>query len=285
MIGRASDRRIGTVLGLLAVLAVLVTVGTVTGSAASAGETAPASVDAPTERAAFVVELSADGSATVTTVYTYDLATDDDRAAFRSLNNDDGALANVTARYASRMEGVAATAETESGREMSISDPVAELRTVDDGDTGLVALSVTWEGLAAVEGDQLVVGEPFASGFEPDRQFLLVAPDGYRLADASPAPTATGDGRAEWAAGTDLTGFAATVEPDPEATTDPAGTTTADATTAGGDATTAAGTDGGDGADGGSETDGDDGGGSPGPGVVGAVAALLATAALLRGRR
>lgn len=280
MIGRASERRVGTVLALLAALALLVTVGTVTGSAASAGETAPASVDAPTERAAFVVELSADGSATVTTVYTYDLATDDDRAAFRSLNNDDGALANVTARYASRMEGVAATAENESGREMSISDPVAELRTVDDGDTGLVALSVTWDGLAAVEGDRLVVGEPFASGFELDRQFLLVAPDGYRLADASPAPTATGDGRAEWAAGTDLTGFAATAEPDPEATTT-AGTTAAAATTAGGDATTAAGTDGGD------ETDGDDGdgGGSPGPGVVGAVAALLATAALLRGRR
>jgi len=290
MIGRTADRPTGAILAVLAALAVLVTVGTVTGSAATAGAGtgagAEAEAAAPTDRPAFVVELSADGSATVTTVYTYDLTTDDERAAFRSLRDDSSALANLTARYADRMATVAAAAENETGREMAISDPVAELRTVNDGDTGVVALSVTWDGLAAAGGDRLAVGEPFASGFEPDRPVLLVAPDGYRFADLSPAPTATGDGTAEWAAGTDLTGFAATLEPDPDATTAPATTTT----TGGGEPTpdaetTAGGATAGDGATAsGGGTDGTDGGGSPGPGVVGAVAALLVGVALLRRR-
>jgi MYXO-CTERM domain-containing protein len=297
MIGRTADRPTGAILAVLAVLAVLVTVGTVTGSAATADAGTGAGVEAaaPTERPAFVVELSADGSATVTTVYTYDLTTDDERAAFRSLRDDDSALANLTARYADRMAAVAAAAENETGREMAISDPVAELRTVNDGDTGIIALSVTWDGLAAVEGDRLAVGEPFASGFEPDRAVLLVAPDGYRFAEVSPAPSATGDDTAEWAAGTDLTGFAATLEPDPDATTAPGTTTTTGGgeptadqeTTAGdatsvGDGTTASGDGTADGGDDGG--DDEDGGGSPGPGVVGAVAALVVGLALLRRR-
>jgi len=62
------------------------------------------------------------------------------------------------------------------------------------------------------------VSEPFASEFRPDRPFVLVAPDGYALADATVSADATsttsgGSSTAEWTAGTDLSGFSATLAP------------------------------------------------------------------------
>lgn len=290
MVTERRHGRAAVVLATLAALALVVTVATVgTAEAATTdANTASTYFDQP----AVVVELGTDGSATVTTVYTYDLTTDDEREAFRGLEGDDRAIANVTARYRDRLSRVADTAADETGREMAVTDATAELRTIDDGDTGVVALSVTWEGLAAVDGDRLTVTEPFASGFEADRRLLLVAPDGYRLAAMSPSPDAVTDGRAEWATGSDLSGFSVTVEPDPTATTasgDGAGTTaTNDGTTAGNGGTTAA-----DGTTGGTDsidatagdTDADGGSGSPGPGAVGAALATLCCLLLLRRRR
>jgi len=80
-----------------------------------------------------------------------------------------------------------------------------DLETIDG--TGDVTLSATWNGLAAVEDDTLVVTEPFASGFEPDRRFYLVGPDGYELESATPDPDERGDGYLAWEAGSDLDGF------------------------------------------------------------------------------
>lgn len=164
------------------------------------------------EGSAFVVALEPDGDATVTLVLTYDLADADDEAAFEELRERPE---DVTARFDDRISRIADRTATQVDREMTVSDVRTEIESGDG--TGVVRLSATWTNLAAVDGDRLVVSEPFASEFRPDRPFVLVAPDGYALADATVAADATtssggesGDAvTAEWAAGTDLSGFSA----------------------------------------------------------------------------
>ncbi|MEF8773286.1 MAG: PGF-CTERM sorting domain-containing protein [Halobacteriales archaeon] len=151
------------------------------------------------------VDLREDGTARVTLTLTYDLSTDDERIAFRSLENDSDARAAARERFADRMAAIAESAATETGREMTVADPRIELATA--GDVGVVKLSVRWTGFAAADDDRLRVAEPFASGFQPDRRVVVTLPDGYEVATASPDPSESGDGRLVWAAGTDLSGF------------------------------------------------------------------------------
>ena len=210
---------------------------------------------------AFRVEIQADGSADVTLRMTYDLADDDERAAFRSLQEDADGQAQLRDRFRERMAAVAAAAANETGREMAVTDASVAVETVAGGDVGVVELGVTWEALAAVEGDRLVVSEPFASGFEPDRRFTVTAPDGYVVDDASPSADAETETSVTWSAGTTLDGFEASFAPQ-ETTVD------------GGD-------DSGD--DGSDEANA---GGQPGFGAGAAlIGALLAAAMLARRRR
>lgn len=209
----------------------------------------PVAAQAGTEPA-FVVELQPDGSAEVTVRSTFDLTTDAERAAFETLTNDEAARQNATARFRDRLGTVAADAAEATGREMQITDATIDLRRTADGATGVVSLSATWAGLAAVEDGTLVVTEPFASGFTPDRRFVLRAPDGYAVDAVTPAPDERADGELTWAAGSDLDGFAVELTPDPSA------------------------------ADGGALS-----GGQPGFGAVAALVALLAGTAMGAKRR
>nr|WP_305882828.1 hypothetical protein [Halobellus rarus] len=160
------------------------------------------------DRSAFVVELENDGDATVSLSLTYDLEDESDQAAFDRLRGETG---NVTERFDERLSRVANRTASEIGREMSVSDADAEVTTADG--VGVVTLSASWSNLAIVDGDRLVVEEPFASGFRPDRPFVLVAPDGYALADTAIPADSTEGAVAEWGVGTDLTGFSATLAP------------------------------------------------------------------------
>lgn len=182
-------------------LAVLVVVGFVAGPAV--GGAAATAHDAT--EPAFVVDLDAEGDATVTLRLTYDLTDDDEQAAFEDLQTDEEARTDYRERYVARLADVAENAETETGREMAVADGAIEFSTTDD--TGIVALSVDWTGLAAASDGEVTVTEPFASGFEPAQQFVVVAPDGYEHSSAAVEPTTTADGAAVWAAGTDLSGF------------------------------------------------------------------------------
>ena len=203
---------------------------------------------------ALVVDLDADGDATVTLVSTYDLESDDEREAFEDLREDGDAREKIANRFADRMASIAADAAAATDRDMSVSDGSVEVRV--DGDRGIVAVSVHWSGLAALDGDRLTVTEPFASGYESDRPLVFVAPTGATLADATPEPDRTDGEAATWDAGTDLGGFEATYELGEDA--------------------------GGDAAD---DDAADDG--LPGFGLVAGVLALAAslTAALARSRR
>lgn len=153
---------------------------------------------------AVAVDLEADGSATVTVRSTYDLTSDVQREAFEQLRSDERAAEDLRTTVRERMRLVAESAENATGREMAITDASVDLTVVED--TGVVELTVSWDGLAAVEGEHLVVTEPFASGFALDRPVTLQSPDGYTLADASPSPDVQ-ENRLQWDAGTDLDGF------------------------------------------------------------------------------
>lgn len=153
----------------------------------------------------FFVELDAEGDADVAVTYAYDLETDSERAAFEELETDETAREELATQFRNRMRSVAADAADATGREMTVTDASAEVSTADD--VGVVTLSVSWEGLAAVDGDRLTVTEPFASGFEPNRTFTVAAPDGYEVTSATPEPSSSGAATASWAAGTSLQGF------------------------------------------------------------------------------
>lgn len=216
--------------------------------------TAPAAAAQHTDDGAFVVDLAVDGSATVTVHLAYDLDSDEEQTAFRDLEESDTLQEQYRTDFRDRMSRVAATAANETGREMRVSDPQVAFETRDSGSTGVVSLSVEWTGVAATTDDGVVVTEPFATSFEPDRRFVLQAPDGYVLTDVSPAADARNANSAEWETGASLEGFRAAFESSSTPTETSIATTTP----------TGSGT------------------GTPGFGVVVAVSALVAAALLFR---
>lgn len=206
--------RVGSILVTMALL--------LTASPAMATPSAAAQppADLPNEPA-FVVALEADGSARLTLTVTFDLTTDREGEAFEALQANTTAREQRTDRFASRIQAIADRAETDTGREMAIRDPT--IAFVERNETGIVALSVTWDGLADRSGDELVLGEPFSGDFGLDRPFVIIGPEGYELDTVTPAPTERSTNAATWAAGTSLEGFEATFVPaDEPATTGPA---------------------------------------------------------------
>lgn len=175
----------------------------------AAAATSPVAAAATTAEPSVVVDLSADGSAEVSVTFTFDLDSDEERTAFEELRSNDSSMAVYEERFADRMAAVAANASAATDREMAIEGTDVAASTTDS--TGVVTLTATWSGLAAVEGDRLVLTEPFASGFEPDRRFVVAVPDGYEVTETTPSPDERADGRLAWAAGTELDGFEVTM--------------------------------------------------------------------------
>lgn len=175
---------------LLAVVLCCTAVGTVAAAPASVtadGQPQTADVTPP----AFVVALAEDGSAEVTVTYTFDLTDDARQAAFEELRDNETAAQSFEDRFRVQLQGVASDAGNATGREMSITDVDVAFET--DGETGIVWLTATWDGLAGVDGEQLTVTEPFASGFEPERTFAVVLPEGYTVDSVTPEPESSDD--------------------------------------------------------------------------------------------
>lgn len=179
--------------GVLLILTILVVAGTAVGVAGADEHVEPA----------MEVEVTADGDATVTVVSTYDLTDEDERAAFESLEDDEEFIADVNARFANRMGDVAADAGAATDREMTVENP--DVTVSITGDVGVVGQSVTWNGLAAVDGERLIVTEPFSSGYEPDRSLTVHTPDGYVIEESEPEPTTETASSVTYEAGSDLT--------------------------------------------------------------------------------
>ena len=200
--GLASPRGL---LGLVLVAAVVL--GGVVGPAVA--QTDPSS--------SVVVRIDADGDAEVTLLQRFDLRNESDRRAFERIGTDASVRDRLTGQYGDRMRAVIAATANETGRPMSGGPVEFETRRVDGGSTGVVALTIPWDGLAVAEGDRLVVSEPFDGGFEPTGSFVLVGPPGSVVVEVTPEPS-TADGRSlKWAPGTGIDGFRAVYAADPAA--------------------------------------------------------------------
>ncbi len=272
---------------VLAVVALVLT-ATVGPAAAASGTTADLGdeYDAP----AFIVELHEDGSATVVLTYTFNLSDDSRQAAFEEIRDNQTDREEFRTDFETRFQNVANASAIETGRAMSVSNTTLDFRSSDT--TGVVEAKLTWNGLAAVEGNNLTVTEPFASGFSLDRPVHMRGPSEYSVESVTHSAASTADGTLTYQSGTDFSGFELVVageshddgtadgdthddgethEHDENATDDE---TTETATTSASNETTDGETE-----DSGEETPGESG---PGFGLVVALGALLATGLLVR---
>lgn len=220
---------------------------------APAGATQTTDAPAPS----LTVDLADDGDARVTLVSTFDLDDGSERAAFDELRTNETARSAYEARQTDRWAAVANATANRTGREMAVENGSLSLSRTDS--TGVATFSLTWAHLATVDDGMLTLDEPFASGFEPDRRFVVVLPERYELDSVSPGPTNSSDGRLVYEADAELNGLSVVASSTTASTGTPVDSPTP----------TAVGTSGGNG---------------PGFGVVGALAALAA-AGLLAGRR
>lgn len=196
-----SRRSGGRTLAIAVAVALLLTVPV---AAATTGPTSQTDDRVPEHRS-FVVALDADGSATVSLVTTFDLTTDAEREAFETLRSNETTRDRRTAQFAERMRHVAARSGNETDRSMRIRDAAMSFDTRNE--TGFVTLSTTWDGLAATDGDRLVLDRPFDGGFAIDRPVHVRLPDGYAATTVTPAPDQRADAVLRWAPDTDFTGF------------------------------------------------------------------------------
>ncbi|WP_408959073.1 hypothetical protein [Natrinema sp. 74] len=192
---------------VLVAIALLVTTPVAAATGAAANQQ---SERVPTEPA-FVVALDAEGAAQVTLSTTFDLTTDSERQAFQALRENETARERRAERFAARMDDIATRIETDTGRSMAIRD--AAVSFTERNNTGIVALSVTWKGLAAQDGDRLVLSEPFDGEFALDRTFRVTGPDGYALEGVTPEPADRTANAATWNGSADFSGFEATFAP------------------------------------------------------------------------
>lgn len=168
---------------------------------------APAAAQQQVDRPALVVDLQADGSGDVTLVLTYDLTTETERQAFRSIQENESTLSAIQTRFDDRMTAIAAATSQATDRDVRVTATSVTLDTTADGETGIVRLSATIDNLAAVEGDQLVLTEPFSSGYYADRDVIIRYPDDYTVSSVSPTPDSQAEGELTWESGTDFDGF------------------------------------------------------------------------------
>lgn len=229
------------------------------GDEAAAPDTGATATEHDTEEAV-IVSLHDDGDARLTTTVTFDLTDADERAAYEEFQTAENRQQQLLTQYEQRITNVASELANRTGREMRVTEPRIDSHTSDSGAVGVVELSVTWQGLAATDGDQLRLTAPFDSGFAPDRKLIVDTPEGSQVTAASPEPSATGD-RLVWERDQVLDSFELTVE---------SSGGTADSEDAAADS---------------QADDGADGGGDEtGPGF-GVVAALLALGGFLAWRR
>ena len=193
--------------GRVVLVAAILTAGAVAALGA-AGDAAAAN---PTDEAV-VVGLDESGDATLTLTTTFDLTDPEERTDFEQFRNDRQRQEALLDRYEDRLTNVAAAVNADTDRETRVIDPRLDTRTTDAGTVGVAAVAVTWERLAAVDGDRLRLTSPFDSGFAPDRTLIVEAPNEYRIADATPEPTVS-DRTATWGADRILNEFALTAAP------------------------------------------------------------------------
>ena len=269
--GKGGDNS-GSVLQVLVYVTALITLGAVL-SVAVAGVAAEASTDGPVTDAV-VVDLDGEGNAVVTVTVSFDLTVEEEKSDFEAFAGSETDQQAQLDQYESRLSNVATEVESRTGREMDITNASISTQTSDDEERGLVVLQATWEGLAANNGGQLVLGAPFDGGFNADQNVAVRPPEQHRVVSTAPEPAREGE-QLLWSDNQSLDEFEVVVEPLDE---------TADGTDDGSDDSPDGSDDSPDGTvdNGQTETGGD--GSGPGFGVVAALLGITALWLLARKR-
>jgi PGF-CTERM protein len=280
-----TDDRSVSVLQIAVYVAVLTSVGAVL-SVAVAGAGAQTGTDEPVADAV-VVNLDSEGDGALTVGIPFDLTVAGEENDFQAFVESEAEQQAQLGRFESRLESVAAELESETGREMTVTDTSITTETREDGTLGLVVLTATWEGLAASNESHLVLGPPFDSGFDTDRSVVIRPPEQYQVVSTTPAPSTDAE-QLVWNEGQSLDGFEVVVEPERDSSNEDGDDETGDGDPTTGDDDTSGDTasddTSGDDASGDDTTGDASGNDGSGPGF-GIVVALLGLAALGLGAR
>ncbi|MEZ3164615.1 hypothetical protein ABNG03_12665 [Halorubrum sp. RMP-47] len=188
----------------LVVVALLGVVGL--GLAAGGAGAAPfdggfAQMDVEPDDVSITADVGPDGDAQWTVEYRIRLATDEEERAFEELRVDvENDTEAYTTRFRDRMASTAATAESTTGRNMTVSNATvtAERRELPQA-YGVLTYRFEWTNFAAVDGDRLRVGDAVDGLFLDGSSSLIVSwPEGYRLGETSPEPSEVRDRSVVW---------------------------------------------------------------------------------------
>ena len=188
----------------LVVVALLGVVGL--GLAAGGAGAAPfdggfAQMDVEPDDVSITADVGPDGDAQWTVEYRIRLATDEEERAFEELRVDvENDTEAYTTRFRDRMASTAATAESTTGRNMTVSNATvtAERRELPQA-YGVLTYRFEWTNFAAVDGDRLRIGDAVDGLFLDDASSLIVSwPEGYRLGETNPDPSEVRDRSVVW---------------------------------------------------------------------------------------
>ena len=172
------------------------------------------------------IAVDADGDAEWTIEYRTRLETDDDEAAFEELRADiDADPEPYAERFQERMETTAESAESATGREMSIDgmSVTAETRELPR-EYGALRYEFRWSSFAAPEGDRLLVGDAIDGLFLDEETTLLLSwPGTHELHSASPQPAETRNGTVVYTGPMDFAGGEPRIELGPRGAGTPGG--------------------------------------------------------------
>ena len=189
---------------LLAVVALLGAVGLALGAGGAGAapfEGGFAQMDVEPDDVSMEVDVRPDGDAQWTVEYRIRLATDEEEQAFEQLRADvENDTEAYTTRFRDRMVSTAATAESTTGRNMTVSNATvtAERRELPQA-YGVLTYRFEWTNFAAVDGDRLRVGDAVDGLFLDDSSSLIISwPEGYRLGETTPEPSAVRERSVVW---------------------------------------------------------------------------------------
>lgn len=207
------SRRSVSALRVTVYVLMLVTLGaTLAVTAAGAESTGAGQTTADSATNAVVVDLDGEGDAVVETTVPFDLTDSDEQTRFEAFVGSEQRQQRQLTEYESQLSDVATDVEAQTGREMRVRGADITTRTDEARDLGVIVLRATWEGLATVDGDQLVLEQPFGSGFNADRTVVVRPPADHEVVTATPTPTDDASGLV-WNGGQSLDGFQVVVEP------------------------------------------------------------------------
>lgn len=133
------------------------------------------------------LRMEENGTADVTLRFTYNLSNTAEQKAFNELNQNESFKQEIRDETTGLLRDAVSSYSNELDRTTSIKDSRIELTTV--GSTGVVEVSATWTNLASVENSTIRLTQPFASGFNADRDVILYIPDGYGAVSVTPDET------------------------------------------------------------------------------------------------